>query len=144
MSLNCHFLGDADISKRTSRKSLLLPFDRKSPTLLTLQSYQMTNKGGYRAAIRDRLRNYGIICEVLYEYKHMMELQELIYINWISVFVSNEMKSKTLNSLFYRGPNDSEADIFERIVPWHALDKHQKANYKNLLSWIKCREYECC
>ena len=104
----------------------------------------MANKQGYRAAIRDRLRKYGIICEVLYEYKRMCELQELIYVNWISVFVSNEMKSKTLNSLFYQGPNDGEAEIFDRIVPWHALDKHQKESYQNILGWIKCREYEYC
>lgn len=100
----------------------------------------MSHSGGYRKAIRERLRDYGLIHKVLSENHKLCELQELIYINWLAMFKSNEMKTKTLKTLFYRDPNDTEATVFDRIIPWHALLPIEKRNYSKLVNWVSYHE----
>lgn len=104
----------------------------------------MSKTNGYRAAIRDRLRRLGIIYEVLRQYKRLTEFQELIYKSWLSVYCSNDEKTKVLKVLFDRGRLTTEADLFMRIVPWHALTPEQTQDYERIAGWIKNREYECC
>lgn len=104
----------------------------------------MSKTNGYRAAIRDRLRKCGIIYEVLRQYKRLTEFQDLIYENWIRVYCSNEEKTRTLKSIFYRGQSFTETDLFMNLVPWHVLTPEQKQDYERIAGWIKNREYECC
>lgn len=100
----------------------------------------MSHSGGYRTAIRERLRRYGVIHEVLRKHHRLKEAQELIYNGWFKSFKSNDIKKETLRALFYTGPNDSEAIIFDRVIPWHILSPIQKRNYSKLGNWISYYE----
>lgn len=100
----------------------------------------MSHSGGYRKAIRERLRYYGIVHKVLSDNHRLCELQELIYKNWIGVYKSNDMKSRTLKTLFYRGPNDTEATLLDRVIPWHAMSVLQKRDYSKLVNWVSYYE----
>lgn len=104
----------------------------------------MAKTNGYRAAIRDRLRQFGIICEVLRKYKRLTEFQDLLYEHWIRIYSSDTEKSKVLKILFRRGESTTEADVFTRLVPWHALTAEQTRDYERIGGWIKNREYEYC
>lgn len=102
----------------------------------------MPKSGGYKAAIRDKIRKFGVIYEVLKEHKRLVEVQKLIYDHWLRFLVGNELKTACLNSLFDMSYGRTEADIFRRFIPWSNLTEDQKRDYENLWGWIKNREYE--
>jgi len=103
----------------------------------------MSKTKGFRPAIRDRLKKYGIIYEVLLKYKMVTKTQKLIYDEFIRPFVKASEKTKCLNFLFKRYEGEDEWEVFHRMIPWHVLDQDETSDFVNLEEWIKIRENEC-
>lgn len=102
---------------------------------------------GYKNAVRERLQKYGCICTVLYRYKIYTRIVNLIYKSYFGNYSSspnnNLEKTKVLNYMFVRYPEQSEAEVFHRLIPWKELSDSAKATLENIEGWIRVEEFNC-